>query len=197
MQICEDCDTVHRRRPLSRGEVARCACCGAELDRHHGLGVNELLALVLTSGIVFVVANVWPIVTLGLNGQHVSARLWGVILAMWERGAPIVAVIAAATLFFFPALRMLLLGLVLVQARRGRRGAGFRPAMVALHYLRPWTMNEVFVLGTLVAIVKVRAYFEVATNPGLYGYVALMMLITVFSGVDLRRLWELAREPAA
>ncbi len=28
--ICEQCDTVHRRRPLARGEVAQCARCGAE-----------------------------------------------------------------------------------------------------------------------------------------------------------------------
>jgi paraquat-inducible protein A len=197
LQVCEDCDTVYRRRSLARGEVARCVRCGAELERHHRLDADALLALVFTSMIAFVVANAWPIATLGLSGQHVSARLWGVIMTMWRDHAPIVATMAAATLFFIPALRMLLLGLVLTQARRRRRGAVFRRAMVALHYLRPWTMNEVFVLGTLVAIVKVRMYFEVPTDIGLYAYAALMMLITVFSGVDLRALWDQAGEPSS
>ncbi|PWK92083.1 paraquat-inducible protein A [Fulvimonas soli] len=196
LQICEDCDTVYRRRALARGEVARCVRCGAELERHHRLGVDALLALVLTAMIVFVQANIWPIVTLGLNGQQVSSRLWGVIATMWRDRAPVVAVLAAATLFFFPVLRMLLLGLVLVHARRGRRGPGFREAMVALHYLRPWTMSEVFVMGALVAIVKAHMYFEVTANAGIYAYGALMLLVTVFSGVDLRRLWDLTAEPA-
>jgi len=52
--ICEHCDTVYRRRPLARGEVARCVRCGAELDRHRALSVNALLALILTAMIVFV-----------------------------------------------------------------------------------------------------------------------------------------------
>ena len=74
--ICEHCDTVYRRRALARGEVARCARCGFELDRHRALGVNALLALILTAMIVFVQANMWPIVTLGLNGQYSATTLW-------------------------------------------------------------------------------------------------------------------------
>ena len=75
--VCHHCDTVHRRRALARGEVARCLRCGAALERYQRLDENALLALAIAALIVFVQANVWPIVTLGLNGQHVSATLWG------------------------------------------------------------------------------------------------------------------------
>jgi paraquat-inducible protein A len=61
--------------------------------------------------------------------------------------------------------------------------------MVGLHYLNPWTMSEVFVLGALVAIVKAHTYFDVTPEPGIYAYAALTVLITVFAGIDLRRLW--------
>jgi uncharacterized paraquat-inducible protein A len=64
--------------------------------------VNALLALVLTAMIVFVQANLWPIVTLGLNGQFSGATLWGTIIAMWQEQAQVISVLAAATLFFFP-----------------------------------------------------------------------------------------------
>jgi hypothetical protein len=124
--ICEHCDTVYRRRTLTRGEVARCACCQAVLERHHGLSVNALLALVLTAMIVFVQANMWPIVTLGLNGQHSSATLWGTIIAMWQQQAQVVSVLAAATLFFFPLVKMLSLGWLLWFARPGPARAGLR-----------------------------------------------------------------------
>jgi paraquat-inducible protein A len=69
--------------------------------------------------------------------------------------------------------------------------------MVVLHYLQPWTMSEVFVLGALVAIVKAHLYFDVVANPGIYAYAALTLLITIFAGVDLRRLWELTPEDPA
>ena len=63
--------------------------------------------------------------------------------------------------------------------------------MVLLHYVNPWTMSEVFVLGALVAIIKAHVYFQVVADPGMYAYAALTVLITLFSGVDLRDLWDL------
>jgi paraquat-inducible protein A len=58
-------------------------------------------------------------------------------------------------------------------------------------------MSEVFVLGALVAIVKAHEFFEVIADPGIYAYGALTLLITIFSGVDMRQLWEQTPESAA
>lgn len=196
LQVCEHCDTVYRACEPPRGAVTRCARCGAVLERHHALGTGGMLALVLTALIVFVIANVWPIVTLGLSGQLRSATLWGTIITMWRQGSEVVAVLAALTLFFFPLNKMLMLGWVLWFARRGRRAPVFRPIMVTLHYLQPWTMSEVFVLGALVAIVKAGTYFDVIPDAGIYAYGVLTLLITVFSAIDLRRLWDVTPEPA-
>lgn len=188
--ICEHCDTVHRRRPLAHGEVAQCARCGALLERPRGLSIDTLLALVATALVVFVQATWWPIVTLGLNGQHVAATLADVIRMMWLDHSQVVAVLASATLFVFPLTKILMLGWLLAYARSGRRAPGFRVLMVALHRIGPWTMSEVFVLGALVSIVKAHLYFEVTADPGIWFYAVLMLLITVFAGVDLTRLWD-------
>jgi paraquat-inducible protein A len=195
--VCEHCDTVYRRRPLARGETARCARCQAVLERHHALGTGAMLALVLTALVVFVEANVWPIVTFGLNGEQVSTTLWGIVTTMWKEDAQVVSVLAAATLFFFPLAKILVLGWLLAFARAGRRAPGFRTLMVALHYLQPWTMSEVFVLGVLVSIVKAHLYFDVVPDPGVFAYAALVVLITVFAGIDLRRLWDTVPERPA
>jgi len=195
--ICEHCDTVYRRRPLAPGETARCARCHAVLERYHRLGTGTMLALVLTALVVFVEANAWPIVTLGLNGEQVGTTLWGMIVVMWQQGAQVVSVLAAATLFFLPLTKMLVLGWLLAFARVGRRAPGFRPLMVALHYVHPWTMSEVFVLGVLVSIVKAHLYFDVIPDPGVFAYAALALLITVFAGVDHRHLWDTVPESPA
>lgn len=195
--ICEHCDTVYQRRKLARGEVARCARCDAILARHHGLGVSGMLALVITAMIAFVQANVWPIVTLGLNGQMISTTLWGCIVMMWQDNAQVVAVIASLTLFFFPIIKMVLLFWVLLFARRRRRAPGFRLVMVLLYKIGPWTMSEVFVLGSLVAIVKAHMYFDVLPDPGIFAYGVLMLIITAFASIDVRRLWDLTEETPA
>jgi paraquat-inducible protein A len=195
--ICEHCDTVYRRRPLARGDVARCARCHAVLERHQRIGLNGMLALVATVMVVFVQANLWPIITLGLNGEQIHARLWGIIIMMWNEHSQVVAVLAAGTLFFFPLCRMLVLGWLLVYARLGRRAPGFRPLMMVLHYIRPWTMSEVFVLGILVSIVKAQLYFDVSADAGAFAYAALAILITIFSGIDVRQFWDKIPESAS
>lgn len=189
--VCDYCDTVYRRCRLGPWQVAECARCHCVLERYQWLNPAVLLALILTAMLVFIQANIWPIVTLGLNGQDNSVTLWGMILAMWHEGAAVVSVITAATLFFFPLIKMTLLGWLLWFARLGVRAPGFAPLMVALHYVNPWTMSEVFVLGALVSIVKAHLYFDVMPDPGIYAYAALTVLITLFSGVDLRDLWDL------
>ena len=193
--ICKYCDTVYRRRHLLRGEVAQCARCDCVLERYQWLNPAVLLALILTALLVFVQANIWPIFTLGLGGQYSATTLWGMIATMWQQDAQVVAVLAAATLFFFPMMKMLVMGWLLWFARIGRRAPGFAPLMVGLHRIGPWTMSEVFVLGALVAIVKAHTYFEVVADPGIYAYGALTLLITIFAGVDMRQLWEQTPEP--
>ena len=126
--ICEYCDTVHRRRPLAYGEVARCMRCHAVLERHQRIGVNAMFALVVTVMVVFVQANVWPIITLGFNGEQIRTTLWGIIVMMWKEHSQVVAVLAAGTLFFFPLCKMLTLGWLLVYGRVGRRAPGCYPA---------------------------------------------------------------------
>jgi paraquat-inducible protein A len=190
LMICEHCDTVYRRRPLARGEVARCARCHAVLERHQRIGLDMMLALVVTVMVVFVQANVWPIITLGLNGEQIHATLWSIIIMMWKQHSQVISVLAACTLFFFPLCKMLLLGGLLIFGRQGRRAPGFVPLMVVLHYIAPWTMSEVFVLGVLVSIVKAHMYFDVTPDAGVFAYAALALLITVFSGIDLRQLWD-------
>jgi len=53
------------------------------------------------------------------------------------------------------------------------------------------------VLGALVAIVKAHMYFEVAANPGIFAYGVLMLIITAFSSIDVRRLWDITEETPA
>ncbi len=65
-----------------------------------------------------------------------------------------------------------------------------------LHYIAPWTMSEVFVLGVLVSIVKAHLYFDVTPDAGAFAYAVLALLITVFSGIDLRQLWDKIPEVA-
>ncbi|MHC1479273.1 paraquat-inducible protein A [Frateuria aurantia] len=185
---------MFQRCALGRGESARCSCCGAKLEQMPRISVRGLLALILTAVALFLIANTTAIFSLQMGGSRHSATAFEVIYSMWTDHFYIVALVVLLTLVLAPLIKILLLSWLLLFAARGKRAPGFKPLMVTLHYVRPWTMIEVFVLGVLVSIVKAQLYFKVSTSAGLFAYAGIMILITMYSSFDIRMLWDLPLE---
>jgi paraquat-inducible protein A len=188
--VCEECDLVHRRAELVEGEQSRCRRCGALLGLGHALNPSAQLALALASLIVFIIGNVADIVTLDLSGQHVTASLPQAIWVTWLAGQQAVAVLAGATAFAFPLAVVLLRLWVLLPLALGQRSTAFLPAMRALRWVSRWSMVEVFLLGSLVAIVRSAGLATVVPGAGLFAYIALMLLLTANHASGLHGLWR-------
>ena len=188
--VCEECDVVHRRADLVEGQHARCTRCGALLGRGHRLDPQAQLALALASLIVFVIGNLGDIVTLDLGGHHVVATLPEAIVATWVYGQQAVAVLAGATAMAFPLAVVLLRLWVLLPLALGQRSAAFLPAMRLLRWVSRWSMVEVFLLGSLVAIVRSAGMATVVPGVGLFAYATLMLLLTANHASGLHGLWR-------
>jgi paraquat-inducible protein A len=192
--ICEYCDAVHARTPLRSKETACCQQCGGALYRKSRSDIDTMLALTLASGIMFVVANCYPIVELNMNGLTNQATLWDTILFTLDSNVGAIAVLAAAAAFFFPLLEIALFAYVLIPLRAGRKPRAFIGAMHALREMKPWSMVEVFMLGAIVAVVKLTAVSEVTPQIGLWGFAVLTLLLTLLSSFELQDIWEQAAE---
>lgn len=188
--VCEECDVVHRRADLVDGQQARCTRCGALLGRGHRLDPSSQLALVLTSLIAFAIGNVGDIVTLDLGGHHVVATLPEAIVATWRYGQQAVAVLAGGTAIAFPLAVLLLRLWVLLPLVLGQRSAAFLPAMRMLRWVSRWSMVEVFLLGSLVAIVRSAGLATVVPGTGLMAYTALMLLLAAVQASGQHGLWR-------
>jgi paraquat-inducible protein A len=94
-------------------------------------------------------------------------------------------------MFILPLLQIGLLLWLLTFASVGRRAPGFRRALVALHHSRPWSMTEVFLLGALVAIVKLSGWVHVTPGIGIWALAGLIVLLTILSVVEPRFWWTL------
>ncbi|NGY04685.1 paraquat-inducible protein A [Solimonas terrae] len=192
--VCEHCDVVYQRADLARKQTALCVRCGAELYRGPTMQLQTMLALVVTSLVVFVIANVYPLVAMDMHGVENHSTLLGAIGAAWNTGVGSIAVLAALTVFLFPLTQILLLGYLLGSLLiLHRKPFGFIDIMHALRLMRPWSMVEVFLIGALVAVVKIAGMAEVHAEPGLYALGVLTFLLTVVNAFDLRLLWD-ARE---
>jgi paraquat-inducible protein A len=189
--VCEHCDSVYRRVALTNGQVARCERCRALLYRASRLDTERWLALTIAAAIMFVIANVCPVVRISLQGLHNEVTLWQSAAALAHGPAAPIAVPAALSIIVVPFLQIALLGWILVFARHNRCAPGFAPAMRMLVALRPWSMVEVCMLGILVAIIKLSSFLEVAPGPGIWAMAVLMVLITIIANRDVHWLWDM------
>jgi len=190
LTVCEHCDRVYVRVRLARGEVAHCDACGALLYRAERFNIDQLLALTVAAAIVFVLANVYPIIRIGMRGMHNEATLWQSVLALGRGSAAPIAVPAGLAAIVFPFLQIALIGWVLSFARFSRRAPGFAMAMRVLNTLRPWSMVEVFLMSALVAIVKLSSFLSVVPGVGIWATAALTVLIPLIANRNMHWLWD-------
>jgi len=189
--VCPGCDAVYSRAPLHPRDVAHCPRCGTELGRHPGQQERRILPLTVACLIMFAIANLFPIVEIELQGLRSQTTLAGAVIALSAEGMSVVALLVLATTILFPFLQLCILAYLLVPLSRERRPGGFALLVRLMQSLRPWGMIEVFLLGVLVAIVKLSSIATVVAGPALWAFMVLTVLLTSVLAFDPRGFWEM------
>jgi paraquat-inducible protein A len=189
---CEHCGSVYRRQELGPGEEASCSRCGTILLRYSGMTVSGWLALALTALIVFAVANAYPVAIMRVQGMVQEASLPEAIIVTWQQGHEVVAVMTGLAGFVLPLLQLVLLVWVLYPLSVGKKPPAFPLATRLLGMVGPWSMVPVFLLGVLVAVVKLAGMAAVSPGVGLIGFGLLTILLTMLARLSPHAVWRYA-----
>jgi paraquat-inducible protein A len=140
--------------------------------------------------LLFVVANLFPIVGLKLSGDFVQTTLVGAVRIMYRDEMGLVAALVLGTTFLAPLAQMLALIYLLLPLRFGQRPPYADLVFRGLAMVRPWGMVEVFVLGILVSLVKLAHLATVVPGVALWSFGGVMMLMAAAaSSFEPRDLW--------
>ena len=177
LTACPNCDALHLEEDLAAGETARCIRCDTVLAKPREGAFAQLIALAFTSMVLLVGAVFFPFLEVSTMGFGNASSLFDVALAFAE-GVLLPLVLAVlAMIIGLPIFRAFLLVYVLVPLAQGR--APFRHAARAFRWseiLRPWSMAEIFVIGTAVALVKVAGLASVHLGPAFWAFCALIFV---------------------
>jgi paraquat-inducible protein A len=193
LAVCTYCDTVHRRADLPGRSSARCVRCDAPLYQST-TDLPAMLAVTVTALAGLIIANAFPLLTLTSAGQRTQATLWAAILASYNQKLPLVAVGLATTLIIAPIVELGMLLWVLVPLVFRTRPPGFRIIMRMMSVLRPWRLIEVFLLGVVIAIVKLSGLATAVVGWGAFGLAVLAMAMAALGAFDQATLWRRADE---
>ncbi|MCP4000069.1 MAG: paraquat-inducible protein A [Gammaproteobacteria bacterium] len=188
---CPDCDLLNQVPELVPGDSAFCIRCNATLARNPKDGLERGLALTCTAAILFVVANVFPFLSFGMDGLVTHTTLVTGIVGLYNQGMVFVAAVVAVTIVIVPTLVLVGLMYLLFPLRSGRCLPGSELVIRWIIRMYAWNMVEVFMIGIVVAAVKLHTMAVLI--PGLAAW-SFMLLIFVFAwlsiSVDVRVLWS-------
>lgn len=189
---CPVCDALHRLVPVPPGGRLRCRRCGGVMITERPGAIDRTLASAFASVILMLAALFFPFLELSVAGLHRNASLLDASLAF--SSGLMVPLSAATTMLIvvIPVIRALALSYTLIPLKLGRPPAPHaeRAFRIAEH-LKPWAMAEVFLIGVVVALVKVGGMAKIELGPAFWALAGLVLLV-VYEATSLSEwsLWQ-------
>ena len=187
---CPECDLLQREIALPPGGAARCGRCGNLLYRNLPDSIERTLALVLAAIVLFVVSNSFPIAALEVRGDHTETTLLGAVHVLYEQDKLPVAVLVFITTVLAPALELGAMLYMLLPLYLGRIPTHLPLAFRLVPAAREWGFVDVFMLGVLVALIKLGNLATVVPGIAIWSFGALILLLAAAGGgFDQRAIW--------
>jgi paraquat-inducible protein A len=196
LAACPECDLLVRelQPPASRSTVL-CPRCDALLYRTGRNVLEQALALACAAFVLLAVANAFPIVGLEIKGQRIDTTVIGAAARLWQEGMPLVASLVLLTTTIIPLLELAAMMWMVLPLLFGKRPPAFTQIFHVLRLTHPWAMVEVFLLGILVALVKLSHLAHVLPDIAAWLFGGVMLVMTGLSlAIEPRDLWQAWQE---
>ncbi len=188
---CPDCGLFQTVPPLPPHGEASCPRCSATLRRCRPRWSSRVLALALTSLVLYLVAVLAPFLSVDIVGQQRQTTMLSLPLAFIRQGAWELGIIVTVTAIVAPLAKILVMLYVLVGLRAENPPRNLPLIFKWYHRIGPWAMVEVFLLGVFVAFTRLSSIATVSTGVALYAVGALMLtMVAADFLLDADGVWE-------
>jgi len=202
---------LHSASPCSRGHCS-CHCCGAAVmapdekycprcrsATHHRTpqSIQNSLALVIAATVLYIPANLLPIMSTSSLGREQSDTIWSGVVHLMEAGSwPIALVVFVASLVV-PIAKLVIMYYLLWSTRPSAPEQGIDQLRKKTHMFRltelvgRWSMVDIFVVTLLVTLVQFGLLAEIAPEQGALAF-ALVVVLTMLAAesFDARLIWD-------
>jgi len=179
---CTVCEAVNRDR---KGDIY-CHRCGSRIFRNPKLSTSKAWAFLITALILYIPANLYPILISEKFSSHTGNTIIGGIILLWEEGSYPIAMIILVASVLVPILKFIVLLYLLINSHLKKQRYS-RVGQHRLHYMTevigPWSMVDVFVVAILTGLVHM-GQIRVIAGAGATAFV-LMVLFTMFAALSL------------
>ncbi len=195
---CHGCELVLQTDTGGPDPLA-CPRCEGVLHRREPDSLQRTMAFLLASAILYVPANLLPVLTLTKFGRgEPSTILAGVEQLYAAHMLPLALLVFFASICV-PCLKVAGLSLMVAMTHfRASAGLIDRTRLFrVIDFIGRWSMIDVFMISILVAIVHFGFFANVDADPGIVAFAAVVVL-TIFAAeaFDPRLMWDAASHGA-
>jgi paraquat-inducible protein A len=190
---CKICGQGHVMGRLKPGSVAICRRCGSPIERRVRGSLHLTAALSLAALILYVPANIFPILHMEIYGAATDNTVWSGVKVLAQDGDWVIAIIVFLASIFIPLLK--LLGLFILTSTTLLRWEGGRlwrtRVYRVIEAVGRWAMLDVFVLAILVSLVKLEKMATIIPGKGLFAF-AFVVVLTILASAsfDPQLIWN-------
>ncbi|MFH1156422.1 MAG: paraquat-inducible protein A [Pseudomonadota bacterium] len=188
---CHDCDLLNRVEKAAMATQV-CARCGSVLRRYRPNSIERSLAFVFAGLILFLISNTFPFLAIKSGAFIQKTTLLTGIHELWNQGEQGLSLLVLLTCVLIPLVQITGLLYIMTPLRFFTR-----PAPHAIHVLRllthvaPWGMMEIFMVGILVALVKLGKMATIILGTSAFSLAALIVVMAAaVTCLDQHLLWE-------
>ena len=189
--ICTECHELNKQEADSEEQL--CTRCGALIHARRPNSLTRTWALLITAAILYIPANLLPIMTVSSLGQGDPSTIMSGVIQLVQHGMfPIAAVVFIASILV-PTFKLVGIGLLLFSVQRHQPlSAQQRIVMYRfIEFIGRWSMLDIFVIAILVAVVNFGRLASIEANLGAAAF-ASVVILTMFAAVtfDPRLIWD-------
>ncbi len=191
LTLCHDCDLVVELPAVGAEYLTRCPRCRAALPHDEHQGLQTPMALSLAGLILVIPANTLPIMTLSILGKSNANTMINGAWQLFESGYWWMSFLVFACSVLVPVLMLSLRFSVCLAIAVKAPLALVAPLLKTYQRLTHWAMLDVYMLGILVAFIKMMDLGDLVTGLGLYSFIALLLLSSWSTAVfNAKALWR-------
>jgi len=190
---CHECDNLYRYEPIPVGGKASCQRCGLLLYRNIKASLDRSLALYIAALILFIIANCFPFLSLEFGGRVVENKLFASGWALYQLGMGELGLLVFLTSIGFPFIAIAGMLYLLIPVRLGYNPPALGTVYRIVNAITPWSLVGVFMLGLIVAVVKLQDLANVIIGTSLYALTGLLFIFAAArANFDPKALWSVS-----
>lgn len=188
---CPECDLLLKQNTVVVGDKVHCPQCDYLLQRPRYQSITRTFVLSLTGLFLLVPANLLPIVSVKILGNAHDGTLLSGVLTLFNEGMWAVSIVVFLSSILFPMCSIVLSLLISGHLYFNRPNRYLSVWLRTLKHIEEWAMLEVYLLGIIVACVKLASMADLNFGLGLTAFVLLLLItVTLASNFDSTLFWN-------